>query len=471
MNKLKKFFGLKFFQINKKSDPQKVRQILAKEASMALLVPNDFDATEYVLLNPDIAESGIDPVEHYSLFGSKEGRIYKSGKVTKGKLDFDLNLKTCLLITHDLGLSGSPMLAINLAENFLNKVNLVILSYTNSGKLLENFLDNCCLAFTFNTNPKNFKLIESAIKDLLKFTKIDYAIANSSITNESLLALNSLGIPSVSLIHEFASYAPEDSVLNSIKNSDIAVFSAKATLRDAREFLNLPLDKDFPIIFQGLNQHGKLKENSTNSELEKRRIDKEFEQDKFNVVGIGSLIMTKGADLFIQTAQYLEKIHPNKFKFIWFADTKQKISGDYRFFIFDALKRSRHLNNFTLLDETFEIEYLLNKADCFALTSRLDTMASVAIEALSHAKPVVCFENTGGIPDLLVDAGFGEQCVANYLSINDLAKKISDLESDRIASYKLGEDLKLIATNSFNSDVYATKILEICERSANKVAN
>lgn len=458
---------MKFFQIDKKSDPQKAKQNLTEDAPIAPMMPNDFDTTEYVLLNPDVAESGIDPVEHFSIFGSKEGRIYKSGKITKGKLDFDPNLKTCLLITHDLSLSGSPMLAINLAENFLNKVNLVILSYTKSGKLLENFLNNSCLAFTFNTNPKNFRLIELAINDLLKFTKIDYAIANSSITNESLLALKSLGIPSISLIHEFASYAPENSVLNSIKNSDVAVFSAKATLKDAKEFLNLSTDKDFPIIFQGLNQHSKLIENSANSEFEKRRVDKEFEEHKFNVVGIGSLIMTKGADLFIETAQYLEKIHPNKFKFIWVADTKQKINGDYKFFIFDALKRSRHLNNFTLMDETFEIEYLLNKADCFALTSRLDTMASVAIEALSYGKPIVCFENTGGIPDLLVEAGFGEQCVADYLSIDDLAKKISDLESDRIASRKLGESLRLKAKNDFNSQVYATKILEVCEKAAN----
>ncbi len=430
-------------------------------------VPSDFDVTEYILLNPDVAESGIDPLEHFSRFGSKEGRIYKCGKILKGKREFNPNLKTCLLITHDLSLSGSPMLAINLAENFLNKVNLVILSYTNSGKLLENFLDNSCFAFIFNTNPKNYRLIEIALNELQKFIKVDYAIANSSATNESLLALKSLGIPSVSLIHEFASYSPTNSVLKAINNSDVSVFSAFATLRDAKEFLKLPSEMEFPIIYQGVNSHKKLAKDSTKSDLEKQRLDKEFEEDKFNVVGIGSLIMTKGADLFIETALFMEKDFPNKFKFIWVADLKQKNSSDYEFFVFDTMKRSRHLNNFTLIDETFEIEYLLKKADCFALTSRLDTMASVAIEALSQSKPVVCFENTGGIPELLSNAGFAKECVAEYLNISDLARKISDLESDRIASRQLGAKLQLLAGKNFNSEVYATKILEVCERAAN----
>lgn len=255
--------------------------------------------------------------------------------------------------------------------------------------------------------------------------------------------------------------------MKAIKNSDVAVFSAFATLRDAKEFLKLPSEMEFPIIYQGVNSHKKLVKDSANPNLEKQRLDKEFDEDKFNVVGIGSLIMTKGADLFIETALSLEKDFPNKFKFIWVADIKQKISSDYGFFVFDAKKRSKHLNNFTLIDETLEIEYLLNKADCFALTSRLDTMASVAIEALSQGKPVVCFENTGGIPDLLSNAGFGKQCVAEYLNISDLAIKISDLESDRIASRQLGARLQQLANKNFNSEVYATKILEVCERAAN----
>ncbi|WP_235212700.1 MULTISPECIES: TylF/MycF/NovP-related O-methyltransferase [Burkholderia] len=40
-------------------------------------LPPDFDAEEYLGLNPDVREAGIDPVEHYLRFGHKENRAYK----------------------------------------------------------------------------------------------------------------------------------------------------------------------------------------------------------------------------------------------------------------------------------------------------------------------------------------------------------------------------------------------------------
>jgi SAM-dependent methyltransferase len=38
------------------------------------LLPAEFDAQKYLRVNPDVAEVGVDPVQHYLLFGRKEGR-------------------------------------------------------------------------------------------------------------------------------------------------------------------------------------------------------------------------------------------------------------------------------------------------------------------------------------------------------------------------------------------------------------
>lgn len=43
------------------------------------LLPHDFDATEYLHLNPDVQRSGADPVEHFLNHGRHEGRRYRRG--------------------------------------------------------------------------------------------------------------------------------------------------------------------------------------------------------------------------------------------------------------------------------------------------------------------------------------------------------------------------------------------------------
>lgn len=41
-------------------------------------LPEDFIPKVYLLLNPDIAEAGVDPIRHYIAHGAFEGRIYKA---------------------------------------------------------------------------------------------------------------------------------------------------------------------------------------------------------------------------------------------------------------------------------------------------------------------------------------------------------------------------------------------------------
>ena len=42
-------------------------------------LPADFDAAAYLRLNPDVAEAGHDPVEHYRTYGYREARPYRQG--------------------------------------------------------------------------------------------------------------------------------------------------------------------------------------------------------------------------------------------------------------------------------------------------------------------------------------------------------------------------------------------------------
>jgi len=54
---------------------QMARQV-APEEKYAGLLPEGFDSIEYLLLNPDVAAAGVDPIGHYLTYGQKEGRAY-----------------------------------------------------------------------------------------------------------------------------------------------------------------------------------------------------------------------------------------------------------------------------------------------------------------------------------------------------------------------------------------------------------
>ena len=48
-----------------------------------LMLPRDFDAQAYLLLNPDVARAGVDPAEHYLRHGYAEGRSYHPAVVAQ----------------------------------------------------------------------------------------------------------------------------------------------------------------------------------------------------------------------------------------------------------------------------------------------------------------------------------------------------------------------------------------------------
>lgn len=56
---------------------QQMAKQVAPEEEYAGLLPEGFDSIEYLLLNPDVAAAGVDPIGHYLTYGQKEGRAYR----------------------------------------------------------------------------------------------------------------------------------------------------------------------------------------------------------------------------------------------------------------------------------------------------------------------------------------------------------------------------------------------------------
>ena len=114
-----------------------------------------------------------------------------------------------LIISHDLTPTGAPVLAINLANHFGSKYNVILLSH-RSGELLK--ANNLINTFFFiseftRLRTRTSKLLCSFIISLLSYKfNLKFAIVNSIESRHALPFLADNFIPSILLLHEFSSY-------------------------------------------------------------------------------------------------------------------------------------------------------------------------------------------------------------------------------------------------------------------------
>jgi glycosyltransferase involved in cell wall biosynthesis len=146
-------------------------------------------------------------------------------------------------------------------------------------------------------------------------------------------------------------------------------------------------------------------------------------KDEFVVGGCGLTTWRKGADLFIQLAAAINRLKPNNnIKLFWTGNNGKEFMNQYeyeeeRLAITDKL--------FFIGQKSVPANYF-QVFDVFALTSREDPFPLVVLEAASQNKPVICFENSGGIPELIANNKGG--VTVPYGNVEEMAKQIIHLQ-------------------------------------------
>ena len=198
------------------------------------LNPNPFfDVSFYLENNPDVATTGIEPLRHYILYGSKENRsIYPS----IGSLENNVcNQKNLIYNNFVPKLFGNEKctISINCNENkrkpkillivsFYKRVDLADRLFKNLLELEDELLNLNVELFLINDSPNDLPL-DSALKNgLIKFTKISYQLVTNPI-NLGFVKSNNLGI----------NYAVERGLDVLFLNSDALLYSG--TLSEIRE--------------------------------------------------------------------------------------------------------------------------------------------------------------------------------------------------------------------------------------------
>jgi glycosyltransferase involved in cell wall biosynthesis len=171
--------------------------------------------------------------------------------------------------------------------------------------------------------------------------------------------------------------------------------------------------------------------------------------DAYVMAGGGSLQWRKGPDLFLQVGRRLAERTDRRSTLLWVGG--QTRGEDYARLRYDA-ERLGLADRLHVTGDVEEPTAHLAASDVFLLTSREDPLALMALEAAVRERPVVCFEGTGGIPELLTgDRGF----TVPYADVDAMAEVVARLwahpelaadTSRRLADYLCAHhDVEVIA--------------------------
>ena len=446
---------------------------LGKPSARAVITQTpEFDAKFYVENYPDVEPSGMNSYDHYIRHGKSEGRLgrMQNPAILGDFAELDKTKNTVLIVNHEGWLTGAPVVGYNLVKILQKKYNVVVL-FLGPGPLLE----ACRSLGAIVVGPVTFPLVRSVLpprlilKQITDHVPLHFAITNSVESRYMLEALADSFVPTISLVHEFAANVlPDlDAFREAVFWSGETVFSSRITLDNVLDmYPDLRLNgRRLPIIPQGrcLPPDWQQADGGDPQELAKlqaRIRPADFPSDGIVVLGVGSVHLRKGVDLFIDVARRLRDKAPDvPLRFVWIGKGYLPTADmGYSAFIADQIKRCGLENHLVVLDEVFGLDKVYEQSNVLVVPSRLDPLPNVAIDALAGRLPVVCFDKTTGLAEILRDAGLGTQCVANYLDTEDMATKVLALVKTPALRTQVVERGALIAAETFDAPTYVARL-------------
>lgn len=455
-------------------------QELHEHGEQRLASPLAFDPDFYLKAYPDIREAGVDPREHFFSRGIAEGRLGAAPPLDADGdvLSFDPNTETVLVVNHEASRTGAPILGLNIVQRLAERYNVLAL-LLGGGEIAEAFRGAGAVVVRAPAARGSHVVAEATIHALCEMNRVKFAIVNSIESRWVLPALAQRGVPVVTLVHEFAANTrPRDGFPEAVLWSPEMVFSTEITLENARkELLEARWDK-VHVLPQGrcvLPTTG-LSDDSLREER-KRLVDVmrplTDAERKFVVLGAGTVDIRKGVDLFLQCAAAVSKlVGANRLRFVWIGkgfDADR--DGHYSVYLADQIERAGLSDIVVFADASPAIEAAYAEADALLLSSRLDPLPNVAIDAMAQGIPVLCFESTTGLAAILQEEGLGHRCVAGYLDVEDMARKIAGLCESGTDRDETSARCRSIVATRFDMSRYVAALEDLAAASAVKLRN
>lgn len=448
--------------------------LLYRKILLRRQLPRGFDPALYLELNPDVRAVGADPGLHYVRYGRHEGRAFALPRLTTLKDARPAGARpVLLLVCHEASRSGAPILGLNLAHE-LKATHDVVVLLLGKGPLLADFTAVATAAFLcpeLRFTPSD-KAATTVVRELCGRFAFAGAIVNSVECRAVLHGLAACGVPALALLHEFAAYTrPASAFPRALFWSQKAVFSARITRDDAFQRLELRDAANLALLPQGKCTVGVARDPAEAVPAPVLRGPREAsDRPVVHVLGVGAVQYRKGVDLFIECATRMLRQDPGTdYRFHWVGGGYQPASDlHYSAYLADQIHRAGLADRFRILGETDQLEDVYRQAHLFLLTSRLDPLPNVGIDAAIQGLPVLCFAETTGIADFLQLAGLSE-LVADYLDTTDLAAKAVALGRSPARREAVREALKAHAARAFSMPSYVATLRGLLEQASTRL--
>ena len=404
-------------------------------------------------------------------------------KYRSGLKAMDPGKKTIVLVTHEMSRTGAPILVLNMAQHLRKTYNVIVMTLLDGiasphGAALKPEFKEACdvligpFKFYFRTES-NFNIL---FRDLVACVPVEFAVVNSIVSSVVLKPLWENDIPSIHLIHEFACYTrPRGLFRTSAFYSSVQIFSASVVRQNALT--------DYPegvrdganvvVLPQGVCHAPSIANDPAKAAAERERIRKAFRppgwpKETVVVLGLGTVQIRKGPDLFIACAKrVMEKQPKTPFRFVWIGHNYHpELDLNYSVYLADQIQRSGVEGILTFADEVAELETVYNESDMLFLSSRLDPLPLVSQDMLNHGKPVLCFEGATGVAEYMAEdpkTAFG---VIPYLDVEEAANRICRLIDDPALRNDIGNAGRPLVESRFSIQKYLTRIGSIGEEQA-----
>lgn len=375
-----------------------------------------------------------------------------------------------LFLGHDASRTGAPMVLLHLLKwlraNTGYEMRVLI---RGDGPLLAAFRAVAETSVVETSAPANRlgrlvrrlrNINNPALPPSLPFawkpSTIDLIYSNT-ITNGSLVSkLSAPGVPVITHVHEMGYWIERsgtDNLRRVIGQTSRFIAAARAVKTHLTDKLKVP---------SGLVDV--VHEFTLNSEClfaRKGGVREKFGIPDHAIVvgGSGLESWRKGRDLFVQLAANVHRMLSTvEVHFLWVGydgdvDDQRKLSHDA---ILTGVGNKVHWTG-----EVSDPGRYFSEFDVFAMVSREDPFPLVCLEAALNGKPIVCFAEAGGTPELVEeDAGF----VVPYLDLHTMGRRVVELVENPALRAKLGTRAREKVLERHTIEHAGPMIVDVIER-------
>jgi glycosyltransferase involved in cell wall biosynthesis/predicted O-methyltransferase YrrM len=375
---------------------------------------------------------------------------------------FDTNRENVIVVVHETSRTGAPILGWNIAKHLAMRYNIFTVRLDNGALTPEFEALSAETHGPFLGAKRNATDIEYGLRPLFKMRTFRYAIVNSSESRLLLEVCSRHRVPTLFLMHEFGSYVyPAADLRSAFDCATEIVFPARMVARSSEE-LHPPLkERNIRILPQGMSDIPSWNK-SSNPDLAAKLLELSGirEAGAFIVIGAGSIILRKGVDLFLATAAGVQRSNlSRRVYFVWVGHGyAPEADMGYSIYLKEQLQRSSLEGEVTFLGEVSDLEPIYALADTFLLTSRLDPLPNVSIDAAYRSIPIVCFEGASGTAEIMLADPVTATGVVPYLDTEAAGRVIGHLASNDEARRLMAEATGHLAHATFNMKHYVEQL-------------